>query len=85
VLCWLVYRAFYNQRYLPFVRRAPLLGAFLFSVVYGVMDEYHQRHVPGRISDVNDLLADAGGALLFVGIAWLVIRRNGSGGTIEKS
>lgn len=76
VLCWLVSRAFRHQQQFAFLSRSALLGAFIFSVVYGVLDEYHQSHVPGRLADANDLMADAGGALLFVVIAWMMRRRN---------
>ncbi|MFN2308943.1 MAG: VanZ family protein [Gammaproteobacteria bacterium] len=39
-----------------------LLAAGLASL-YGVTDEWHQFHVPGRTLDGLDLLADAAGAL----------------------
>lgn len=74
VLCWLSWRAFLHQSYLPLMSRYALLGAFIFTIVYGVLDEFHQRFVPGRTSDVYDVMADAGGALLFAVIAWMVQR-----------
>ncbi|PYI54424.1 VanZ family protein [Paenibacillus flagellatus] len=36
----------------------------LLSVLYGVTDEFHQRFVEGRMSDVRDLRNDAIGAAL---------------------
>jgi VanZ family protein len=36
--------------------------AAIASTLYGVSDEWHQRFVPDRSSDVADLLADATGA-----------------------
>jgi VanZ family protein len=56
------------------------MGAFIFSVVYGVLDEYHQKFVPGRTADVYDLLADTGGALLFIAVAWMLKRDDYEGG-----
>lgn len=42
--------------------RAIALAAALASA-YGVTDEWHQAHVPGRQADLGDLAADALGAL----------------------
>lgn len=47
----------------------------IFSVVYGVSDEYHQHFVPGRTPSGYDLLADAWGAGLAC-LLWLKILRN---------
>jgi VanZ family protein len=71
VLCWLVWRAFRQQHAFPIMRNGALLGAFIFSVAFCSLDEYHQMFVPGRNSDFNDVIAAAGGALLFVAIASL--------------
>lgn len=38
-------------------------GAWLIATAYGATDEFHQRFVAGRVSDVRDLSADALGAL----------------------
>lgn len=74
VLCLLVRRAFFYQVFFPLLKTYALLGAFIFAVVYGILDEYHQTFVPGRVSDFYDVLADTGGALLYVGISWLTRR-----------
>ena len=74
VLCLLVRRAFFYQDFFPLLKTYALLGAFIFAVVYGILDEYHQTFVPGRVSDFYDVLADTGGALLYVGISWLTRR-----------
>jgi len=74
VLCWLSWRAFFHQSYFPLLRRHAWLGAFIFTVVYGLLDEFHQRFVPGRASDIYDVMADTGGALLYAVIAWMVQR-----------
>jgi VanZ family protein len=77
VLCWLTRRAFFHQKTFPLLRDYALMGAFVFSAVYGVLDEYHQSFVPGRSVDFHDFLADCGGALLYSALFWLLQRRNG--------
>ena len=37
--------------------------AALLATIYGVSDELHQRLTPGRNADVNDVVADAIGAI----------------------
>lgn len=44
--------------------------AVLLAVAYGVSDEWHQSFVPGRSSDLADVLADALGAATAAGLAW---------------
>ena len=44
-----------------------ILISLVFCSVYGMLDEWHQAFVPGRMSDVNDWLADTAGALIFLG------------------
>lgn len=61
------------------------MGAFIFSAVYGLMDEYHQSFVPGRTVDFYDFLADCGGALLYTAIFWLFQRRNGDRERVAQS
>jgi len=43
------------------------VAAFIFALVFGLSDEWHQSFVPGRMADGWDLLADAVGALLGAG------------------
>jgi len=38
--------------------------ALLFTVLYGISDEFHQYFVPNRSSEFNDVLADIAGALI---------------------
>ena len=47
-----------------------VLTAFVLAVLYGISDEIHQMFVPGRTSELADVLADATGAAIAVGAAW---------------
>ena len=49
--------------------------ACLWSLAYGLSDEFHQSFVPGRSVSGFDVLADLVGALL-VGAVWLLYRRS---------
>lgn len=44
--------------------------AMAITVGYGVTDEFHQRFVPGRFADVNDLFTDAMGAAVGTAGCW---------------
>ncbi len=59
------------------VTLATLAIAWLITVAYGASDEWHQRHVPERYSEIRDWYADAIGALVagFAAKAWSIIRR----------
>lgn len=52
------------------------IAAWLVATLYGVTDEWHQVYVPGRTSELRDLVNDAAGALLAIGIAgaWGIMR-----------
>ncbi len=52
-----------------------LVLAVVLTVAYGASDEFHQRFVPNRSSDVMDLVADAGGACIAAAgcKAWSII------------
>ena len=52
------------------VTRSKALGAILLSTAYGLTDEWHQLLVPGRVAEVRDLIADAVGATVGVGLVW---------------
>jgi VanZ family protein len=47
---------------------APAL-AVLLGALYGVIDEWHQAHVPGRMPSAGDAVADALGTLIGV-LVW---------------
>lgn len=44
--------------------------AIALAVSYAVTDEMHQRFVPGRSADVQDLVADTIGVLAATGACW---------------
>ncbi|GAB4528961.1 MAG: VanZ family protein [Anaerolineae bacterium] len=55
----------------------PALGlAFVITVAYSLSDEYHQSFVPGRQHALSDVLIDAVGAAVALGmIGWQQRRR----------
>jgi VanZ family protein len=57
-------------------RLAPstVFWAWLLSVVYGVSDEVHQYFVKNRSASLQDVAADAVGALLFLGLAYVLLK-----------
>lgn len=58
-------------------RRAILTwgAAVIITLVWGAIDEIHQAFVPGRSSDVGDLIADGCGAVVGAMVYLLVRRR----------
>lgn len=70
VLGWLVFRALSGGRR---SWRAAVVSAVV-ALGYGVVDEIHQRFVPGRTPSALDVLADGLGATLAVSIA-VMLRR----------
>ena len=60
LLAWLWWRALTAQRQITW----PILfTALTLTILYGISDEYHQSFVPGRHSQLSDVLFDASGAL----------------------
>ena len=45
-------------------RRRHAVAALLIALLYGIVDEVHQRWVPGRTSSIADVLSDGAGAML---------------------
>jgi VanZ family protein len=50
------------------------LLSVLLSAAYGMVDEWHQAHVPGRVCSYGDLLSDFSGGVLGVVLALAVLR-----------
>lgn len=71
VFAFLVYRAFRYQNRFPALARHAGLITVVIIVLYGASDEIHQYFVPGRDSDVVDLLADTTGGVLLVALLWI--------------
>ncbi|MDP1676121.1 MAG: VanZ family protein [Bacteroidota bacterium] len=64
MLCWLAHIAFHHQPNTS-IKKYSLLVAVLFTVVFGMSDEFHQMFTPGRSSDVLDIAADTFGGLVY--------------------
>jgi VanZ family protein len=52
------------------------MAAWLIATLYGASDEWHQLYVPGRSSELRDLVNDTAGALaaVSVAVAWGIMR-----------
>jgi VanZ family protein len=77
VLAVLAVRALAHGRWAG-VGASALAVAWLIAMAYGATDEWHQSFVPGRMSDVRDLVADGVGAALGLSLvgAWSIIKRS---------
>jgi len=42
--------------------------------LYGILDEFHQRFVPGRTADVFDVMADVAGGLLGIWVMYSLVK-----------
>lgn len=55
-------------------QRRTLVLAFLLTMIYALLDEFHQSFVPGRTADPLDLVFDGVGAAIGL-TAWIWLRR----------
>lgn len=62
------------RAYLPERGNLLVVDTVIFSLLYGLSDEFHQAFVPGRVASPVDLLADVLGATLAVTL-WLAADR----------
>ena len=84
VMAVLACRAFAT---LPRMRRVRILflAGFLFTLLFGLSDEWHQSFVPDRMADGWDLVADGLGGLLGAGVyTWRVRLPGGRGSTFPR-
>jgi len=65
VLCWLIHIAFFFQPHVKLKRYSALVALFL-TMLYGVVDEYHQMYTPGRTTEFWDFLADTTGGGVYL-------------------
>ncbi len=66
ILGALAYRAARTVR----TGRSLWVGVFIFGVVAGALDEFHQSFVPGRSARVTDVLIDSAGTFLALATIW---------------
>ena len=73
VLAWLWYRSLR-----PWIKNGRLLlsSAFLLATGFGILDEWHQLHVPGRYASLTDIALNTLGAAFAI---WLIFRTTGTG------
>lgn len=57
-------------------RRWCILGAFLIATGFGVIDEWYQSFIPGRFSSLGDIISNALGAAIGVGVFSHIRGRN---------
>jgi VanZ family protein len=74
IFCFLVYRAFV-LRTPPLSQRKAMMYSLLATILYGATDEIHQMFVPGRSSEILDLVADAVGAGICLLIIYIIHRK----------
>jgi len=66
LLAWFWYRTLGALK----LHHLPALGiAFMLAAAFGVYDEWHQLHVPGRYSSFTDIALNCAGAVLV--LLWL--------------
>jgi len=70
LLAWLWYRTFaaWHVHHVP-----ALTAAFVLTTCFGVFDEWHQLHVPGRYASLTDIVLNTAGVLL---VLWRVHHGN---------
>ncbi len=70
VFAVLLWRAFHYASPAPFKKRA-ILFALIFTILFGISDEWHQFYVAFRHADIFDLLFDSVGAsLALISVSW---------------
>ena len=77
VLAWLFWRAFHPALRVPAKTWSWRVAsiAWLCATIYAATDEVHQCFVPNRQGSVLDVLLDSGGAVLGLGLIWIIGRK----------
>lgn len=74
ILVFLMLIGFIKQRTYPYIRFKAYKMAFGISLCYGLFIEVCQSFVPGRSFDVQDILANAIGCILGLGLFYVVYK-----------
>ena len=66
------YNLFWTQSSFSFSRA---LATLLTVTIYGILDEFHQKFVPGRTPDVWDATADTTGGIFAIVLIFILITK----------
>lgn len=75
VLTILLYITLLFQDKFKVLKHHSAVAAFSIIAVYGVLDELHQRLIPGRSCDINDWIADMIGVTIGLIILKLFLKK----------
>lgn len=70
----LVFRSFANISSRMHINYTFLLS-LLFISIFAIIDEFYQRYIPGRDSDVLDIIFDLLGSILILFVLWRLAKR----------
>ena len=70
----LIYRSF-THLLTRFGTRYVFLASFVFMLLFSMLDEAYQNYVPGRHSDILDIILDVLGASLILVLLWIRQKR----------
>ena len=59
-----LFYAYYSENFKKKIESGALLFSLIFIFLFAVSDEYHQSFIPGRVSDVKDVVVDFLGAFI---------------------
>ena len=66
----LIFRSF-SQLFRKHKLHYVIVVSSFFLILFALMDEYYQKYIPGRESDVADVILDVLGASLILFLLWL--------------
>ena len=70
ILTVLIYRSFRQSKV---AKKTAAVYSVLFTILYGVSDEFHQSLTPGRDPQMRDVIFDTLGRVLTVYLLWKVL------------